>query len=232
MDFAADDFDDAVLGTSIPAEVETALRAAGEHRGSDPTRAMALLMRAQALAPEHPAVLIAFYRHHFYGHRLAAARDVARKALVVGARALGLPTLWREVPPLPLREARTDARSRFYLFTLKGYAYLSLRLGDDDEARDALAVLATLDPEDAVGGALVEAVRQRAIYGDDVDEDAPTPAPAFGAAAWARLRAREQAMATLAAFAGPARADAAAPPAWLPPAAAAGLPPALAASPR
>ncbi|MEN9890452.1 MAG: hypothetical protein RLY78_747, partial [Pseudomonadota bacterium] len=149
MDFSADDFDDAVLGTSMPPEVETALRAAGEHRGSDPTRAMALLMRAQTLVPEHPAVLIAFYRHHFYGHRLAAARDVARKALVVGARALGLPALWREVPPLPLAEARTDARSRFYLFTLKGYAYLSLRLGDDDEARDALAVLAALDPEDA-----------------------------------------------------------------------------------
>jgi hypothetical protein len=62
---------------------EAALREAGEHRGDAP-RAMAALMRAQALAPEHPAVLIALYRHHFYGHRLGPARDVARRALVPG----------------------------------------------------------------------------------------------------------------------------------------------------
>jgi hypothetical protein len=73
---------------------EAALREAGEHRGDAP-RAMAALMRAQALAPEHPAVLIALYRHHFYGHRLRPARDVARRALVAGAAALGLPTCWR-----------------------------------------------------------------------------------------------------------------------------------------
>mgnify|MGYP000323005963 CR=1 FL=1 len=32
--------------------------------------------------------------------------------------------------------AKTDARTRFYLFVLKGYAYLSLRLDDPIEARD------------------------------------------------------------------------------------------------
>jgi len=185
------DFDDAVLGASLPAAVEQALRSAGEQRSSNPAMAMAALMRAQALAPEHPAVLIAFYRHHFYGHRLGAARDIARRALVVGATALGLPTLWRDVPPQPLRDAKTDARTRFYLFTLKGYAYLSLRLGDEVEARDALAKLRTLDPDDAVGGALLEAVRVRALVGA-LDPDADNGShddsyhPVFGAAAWAR----------------------------------------------
>ena len=91
---------------------------------------MAALMRAQALAPDHPAVLIALYRHHFYSHRLPPARDVARRALVVGARALELPSLWRDVPRGPLPGARHDPRTRFFLFALKGYAYLSLRLGD------------------------------------------------------------------------------------------------------
>ena len=84
------DFDDAVLGLGLPPLAEAALREGGEHRGDAP-RSMAALMRAQALAPEHPAVLIAFYRHHFYGHRLGPARDVARRALVAGAQALGLP---------------------------------------------------------------------------------------------------------------------------------------------
>lgn len=197
MDAAADlDFDTAVLGGGLPPQAQAALSAAGQHRSSDPMRAMALLMKAQDLAPEHPAVLIAFYRHHFYGHRLAAARDVARRALLVGARSLGLPALWREVPRLPLHQQlglapdalRTDAPSRFYLFTLKGYAYLSLRLNDLAEAGDALAQLRAIDPDDWVGAALLETVRLRALAaaaGEDID-DQPAPAAVFGAAAWAR----------------------------------------------
>lgn len=188
-------FDSAVLGRGLPPAVEAALAEAGAQRG-DPVRAMAALMRAQSLAPEHPAVLVAFYRHHFYGHRLSAARDVARRALVVGARSLGLPALWREVPRTPLHEQlglahdalRTDAPSRFYLFTLKGYAYLSLRLNDLAEAGDALAQLRAIDPDDWVGAALLETVRLRALAaaaGEDID-DQPAPAAVFGAAAWAR----------------------------------------------
>ena len=106
------DFDDAVLGQGLPPLAEAALREAGEHRGDAP-RAMGALMRAQALAPEHPAVLIALYRHHFYGHRLSPARDVARRALVAGAAALGLPTCWRDVPRLPLAGARDEPVTRF-----------------------------------------------------------------------------------------------------------------------
>jgi hypothetical protein len=178
-------FDDAVLGAGLPRELDDALREAGADRG-DLTRTTAALMRAQALAPEHPAVLIAWYRHHFYGHRLRSARDVARQALVVGARALGLPVVWREVPAVALPGARDDAATRFYLFTLKGYAYLSLRLGDEAEARDALALLRALDPGDHVGAALLEAVRRRA---DDPEAEPTAESTATGAAAWARLAA-------------------------------------------
>lgn len=181
------DFDAAVLGQGLPPGVEAALAEAGAQR-SDPVRAMAALMRAQSLAPDHPAVLIAFYRHHFYGHRLLMARDVARRALVVGAQALGLPVVWREVPKRALPGARHDAPTRFFLFVLKGYAYLSLRLDDAIEARDALALLRALDPDDCVGAALLEAVRQRALAGN-ADGDEPVYVQATGAAAWSRLPA-------------------------------------------
>lgn len=188
MDAAAD-FDTAVLGLVMPPGVEQALAEAGRRR-ADPPAAMAALMRAQTLAPGHPAVLIALYRHHFFGHRLHAARDVARQALVVGARELGLPSVWRHVRPQPLPGARHEAATRFYLFVLKGYAYLSLRLGDDVEARDALALLRALDPEDCIGAALLEGVRRRALRGDaedDDDDDAAAVSVATGAAAWARV---------------------------------------------
>jgi hypothetical protein len=180
------DFDAAVLGHGLPADAEAALLEAGRARGDAP-RAMAALMRACSLAPEHPAVLIAFYRHYFYGHRLRLARGVARKALVSGARALGLPPLWREVPDLPLPGARDDVATRFYLWVLKGYAYLCLRLDDEAEARSALAKLRMLDPQDCVGGAVLEAVRLRrarqAVGLDDEDDAGPALA-ATGAAAW------------------------------------------------
>ncbi len=176
-------FSDAVLGQALPDGAAAALQEASRARG-DAQLELAALMRAQALAGEHPAVLIALYRYHFYGHRPRPARDVARRALVVGAAALGLPTVWREVPAQALAGARYDAATRFYLFSLKGYAYLSLRLDEETEARDALALLRALDPDDRVGGALLEAVRQRALVGD---QEGAGDDQAFGAAAWARL---------------------------------------------
>lgn len=187
------DFADGVLGQGLPVEALAALQRAGASRG-DPPAAMAALMQAQDAAPEHPAVLIAFYRHYFYDHQLAAARAVARRALVAGARALGLPAVWRAVPRAALPDARHDAAVRFYLFVLKGYAYLSLRLQEFDEARDALDLLAALDPEDCVGGAVLEAVRQRSErqaggLADDADDDQGPALAVFGAAAWQRVQA-------------------------------------------
>jgi len=181
------DFDAAVLGLALPAEVEQALREAAAARG-DVVAALSALARAEALAPDHPAVLIACYRHHFYEHRLRSARDVAMRALAVGARALALPAAWRDVPRQPLPGARHEARTRFYLFVLKGYAYLSLRLDDGAEARDALALLRVLDPDDRVGGALLEAVRRRSA---DPDAEALPCLPATGTAAWAGLPAAD-----------------------------------------
>lgn len=193
---AITDFADEVLGEGLPAAALSALREAGLRR-QDPPRAMAALQRAADLAPEHPAVLIAFYRHYFYDHQHAAARAVARRALVAGAKALGLPALWRDVEPRPLAGARDDAAVRFYLFVLKGYAYLSLRLGHQLEARDALALLRALDPDDRVGAAVLETVRQRAervsLLGDDEELYEGPALPATGAAAWQRAGAVERA---------------------------------------
>ena len=76
------DFDAAVLGLALPAGVEAALREAALKR-DDAAGAMAALMRARALAPDHPAVLIAFYRHHFFGHRLALDHPAAVKKIAV-----------------------------------------------------------------------------------------------------------------------------------------------------
>ena len=168
------DFDDAVFGEGLPGTAARCIAEAGLFRSADPERALELLRYAQALAPEHPATLIALYRFYFYGHRLEQARAVALEAIALGAQALDLPARWQDVPALELTGPREDPRTRFYLFSLKGYAYLSLRLGDIAEGDRALALLRQLDPHDRVGAALLVAVSARG--GRDEDDEADVPA--------------------------------------------------------
>jgi hypothetical protein len=61
-------------------------------------------------------------------------------------------------------------------------------MDDGIEARDALVKLRALDPDDAVGGSLLEAVRVRALVGDDTSDRQSEPGPTYftGAAAWDR----------------------------------------------
>lgn len=181
-------FDSAVLGRGLPPEVEALIAAAGLVR-QDRAQAEPLLRQARALAPTHPATLIALYRFHFYGHRLREAREVARESLGIGRAAL-LPTdhpdpVAADLPPISDEQARFDAAVRFYLFTLKGFAYLNLRLGDIEVGRAALQELRRIDPQDRVGGAVLAVVLARAeqgqsAYGDDSEEDNDGQAHAQG----------------------------------------------------
>ena len=181
-------FDSAVLGRGLPANVEALIAAAGQVR-QDRARAEPLLLKARALAPTHPATLIALYRFHFYGHRLREAREVARESLGI-ARAALLPAdhpdpVAADLPAITDEQARFDATVRFYLFTLKGFAYLNLRLGDIEVGRAALQELRRLGAQDRVGGAVLAVVLARAEkgqseHGDDSDEDDDSRARAQG----------------------------------------------------
>lgn len=165
------DLDAAVLGAGLPLAAEMCITQAGLMR-QDVDAAQALLEQAYALAPRHPATLIALYRFHFYGNRLSAAREVAVLALALAADLLNLPTRWQEteraacfqnLQPLP----------RFYLFTLKGLAYLNLRLGDLEQGRVAIQKLQELDPKDVVGHGVLAVVLARMGRDDVGYEDCP-----------------------------------------------------------
>jgi hypothetical protein len=160
--------DEAVLGRGLPWQVESLLREAGSLHDR-PGAAREKLERARSLAPGHPATLIALYRFHFYGNRLADARAVACEAIRHAARQLRLPDDWRAVAPNQRLFGGYAALPRFYLFALKGYAYLSLRLGDEDEGAAALAALRRLDPLDRIGGRVLEDVLARRGH-DDYDD--------------------------------------------------------------
>lgn len=171
-------FANCVIGGRLPAQVEALIQQAGL-LSERPREVLALLEQARAGAPSHPAPLIALYRFYFYGHQLSRARAVGEDALAIARTALG-PNFGDE-PPSDA-DARHDAAVRFYLFTLKGLAYLNLRLGIVEEAHLLLNELRRLDPQDHVGGALLAQVLARYEKGEDADPPSAYPVRGWGGA--------------------------------------------------
>ncbi len=157
----------AVLGAGLPEAAERHLRlAASSYRDDDVSEAH--LWQAKAAAPDHPAVLIGLYRFYFYKHRLVEALSVGRACLEKAAKDNGLALDWREVRSPDAAFADFGAvLPRFYLFTLKGYAYLNMRLGHVEEGRAAVAKLLELDPSDKVGAKVLLGVLDRMGRDDD-----------------------------------------------------------------
>jgi tetratricopeptide (TPR) repeat protein len=158
----------ACMGHGLPEKVRALLDAAGQAWQDEPL-AESLLRDAADAAPDHAAVYIARYRFYFYKNRLADALAVARECLAKAARDNALPEDWRAVEPGSLSADDFAILPRFYLFTLKGYAYLNMRLGDLEEGASALAKLQELDPADQLGGSVLRGVLER--LGRDDDDD-------------------------------------------------------------
>src|SRR5262245_21998870 len=114
---------DALLGRGLPPEAEIYLYEAGLAYQDD-AAAEKLLEKAEALAPNHAAVLIGFYRFYFYKGRLREALEIAKRCLAKAARENNLPADWRHVTADQALFGRyEEILPRFFLFTLKGYAY-------------------------------------------------------------------------------------------------------------
>ncbi len=157
----------AILGNGLP---ETAARhlqlAARFYR--DERFAEEHLRSAEAIAPDHAAVLIGLYRFYFYKGRLAEALAVARVCLAKAARENGFALDWREVRASDAAFSDFGAvLPRFYLFTLKAVAYLSMRLGDLGAAGELVAKLLELDPSDKIGAKVLLGVLNRVGLDDD-----------------------------------------------------------------
>jgi len=157
----------ALLGAALPPEAEDHLWQAGLSYHLDDV-AERHLREAQALAPGHAAVLIGLYRFYFYKGRLADALVIAKLCLEKAARENGLAADWRNVAAADAEFGRYEHMlPRFFLFTLKGYAYLQMRLGNLDEGRGAVVKLLELDPSDKIGARVLLDVVDRIGRNDD-----------------------------------------------------------------
>ncbi|MBP7337962.1 hypothetical protein [Niveispirillum sp.] len=158
---------DALLGGGLPSAAFHHLCAAGASYHQDAVAERHLSL-AQAAAPGHAAVLIAYYRYYFYKGRLAEALHIARLCLAKAAADNGLPPDWRQVAAGDAAFGHYDALlPRFFLFVLKGYAYLQMRLGNLEEGEAAVRKLLELDPGDKIGARVLLAVIQRRGEADD-----------------------------------------------------------------
>ncbi len=157
----------ALLGGGLPPEAEFHLWEAGLSYHLDEV-AEHHLRKAQALAPGHAAVLIGFYRFYFYKGRLADALVIAKLCLDKAARENRFPPDWQDVAAGDASFGDYEsALPRFFLFTLKGYAYLQMRLGDLEEGRAAVTKLLELDPSDKIGARVLLEVLERVGLDDD-----------------------------------------------------------------
>jgi tetratricopeptide (TPR) repeat protein len=158
---------DALLGADLPPEAAGHLQCAGLAYREDEV-AEQHLRDAEALAPGHAAVLIALYRFYFYKGRLRKALEIAVACLEKAARDNGLEPDWRRVRRADGNFSTYDEPlPRFYLFTLKAYAYLHMRLGSVEEGRQAILKLLELDPTDKVGARVLLGVLEAVAHGDD-----------------------------------------------------------------
>ncbi|PPD44293.1 MAG: hypothetical protein CTY15_07570 [Methylocystis sp.] len=157
-----------VLGEGLPQEAERLLHAAALSYDQDAV-ALRHLMEARLLAPTHPATLIGLYRFYFYKGRLKECLSVAEACLTRAAIDNSLPLNWRDVRSKDAPFGDFDAiGSRFFIFSLKGYAYLTMRLGDFDESAAAIDKLLELDPADKIGAkVLLDVLERRGL--EDVD---------------------------------------------------------------
>jgi len=155
------------LDETLPPAADQCLQLAARSYGND-VEAEKYLHRALALAPEHAAVYIAFYRYHFYRSRVRQSLPYAELCVSLAARDLGLNQDWREVKREDADFGNFAAAGpRFFLFSLKAYGYLKMRLGDLDEGRLAVEKVMQLDPADRVGGSVLLGVLNRLGQEDD-----------------------------------------------------------------
>lgn len=116
-----------------------------------------LLWAAQASAPHALSVYYLLYKCHAGRREFALAEKAARLGLAEAARQAGLPGDWRSVAPDASDFAGTGPQ-RFWLFTLKALAFISVRSGRPDEARALLDQIAQLDPQASVGGEVISSL--------------------------------------------------------------------------
>lgn len=128
-------------------------------RSAPTSQREALLWTARAAAPDCLPVYYLLYKFYATQRNLLEAERAARAGLAQAADQAGLDADWNKIDALAADFSQPGA-ARFWLFTLKALAFVRLRAGGVHEARELLAKLRQLDPDDSLGASAIDAMAE------------------------------------------------------------------------
>lgn len=140
-----------LFGGEPPASVRAMLR---EAQSAPRPQVAALLWTAQACAPQALSIYYLLYKNHAGLREFDMAEKAARAGLAEAARQAGLSEDWTQVQP-GAADFQGTGPARFWLFTLKALAFISMRSERPEAARAFLEQIVRLDPQASVGGEVI-----------------------------------------------------------------------------
>jgi tetratricopeptide (TPR) repeat protein len=147
------------FGDNIPPEVKHVLLEATRVY-PDLEKTESFLEQAYQMAPTQLEVYYARYKFYFYNKHLVQAEQVAREGLQQAARQAGFNPDWNELDETMANWVTPNDTERFYLYTLKALAFISMRQEQFREAENILNKLQQLDKTDQVGSSVVMDILQ------------------------------------------------------------------------
>lgn len=144
-----------VATDDLPPRVTGYLAAAAATR--DWREAESLLLRANIADPDCLYVYYTLYKLYFIHNRLGDAERAVCLALDAAARQSHIPCDWRLQDSISCDWYVVNAPQHFYLYSLKALAFIRLRQLRLEDALLILAKLREIDPQDMVGGSVIEA---------------------------------------------------------------------------
>ena len=141
---------------NIPAEVNNLLQAAVAASPVNQREAERLILQAQTLDSHCLQTYFALYKFYFFQKRLADAERVVIAGLEESARQGGFPSDYSRLAQNRHKwDMYANEITLFYLYTLKAWAFIKLRLGFSLDAQHVLSHIQQLDPEDRSGASVI-----------------------------------------------------------------------------
>lgn len=144
-----------VAHEDLPSPIAGYLAAAAATR--DWRESESLLLRAQQASPGCLHVYYTLYKLYAVHNRLSDAERAVHMALDAAARLVQIDSDWQLLTAQSCDWAQVDSPQHFFLFSLKAFAYIRLRQQRLPEARQILAKLQEIDPQDTVGASVIQA---------------------------------------------------------------------------
>ncbi len=154
------------FGFEIEPAVDNCLQRAAS-RVNNRDQSLRALNDAFELAPDRLEVLQAQYKFHFYRGDLSQAEDFVFQTLIKAAIQGGFSYDWSTLDADSANWTGIRGPARFFIYALKALAFIRLRQNMPEQARDILATIERIDPQDCVG---ISVIREL-MAGMESDED-------------------------------------------------------------